>query len=169
MSMEFRKAEAKDQEQVWEILKATNEVGDSFAFAADTPKDLMIDYWFSADKHTYVVTENDIILGTFFLKDNQPGRGAHIANGAYAVAPAARRKGVGRKMGELSLAEARRLGYRAMQFNLVVKSNEHAVRLWKSLGFAVIGEIPDAFRHPTLGHVNAYIMYRKIQGHENRT
>ena len=78
------------------------------------------------------------------------------------VSPEARRKGVGRLMGEYSMEEAKRLGFHAMQFNFVVKSNEKAVNLWKSLGFEIIGEIPDAYRHLENGLTNAYIMYRKL-------
>ena len=102
------------------------------------------------------------IVGTFYIKENQSGLGSHIANGSYMVAPEARRKGIGRKMGEFSIKEAKRLGFRAMQFNFVVKSNEKAVNLWKSLGFEIIGEIPEAFRHIENGLTNAYIMYQKL-------
>jgi ribosomal protein S18 acetylase RimI-like enzyme len=96
------------------------------------------------------------------MRSNQPGRGSHIANAGYAVSPSYRGKGLGQFMGEFSLVEARRLGYTAMQYNLVVKSNESAVRLWQRIGFEIIGEIPDAFNHPQRGMTNAYIMYRKL-------
>jgi ribosomal protein S18 acetylase RimI-like enzyme len=102
------------------------------------------------------------IVGTFFLKDNQPDLGSHIANAGYMVSPQAKGKGVGRAMAEFSLEEARRLGYRAMQFNFVVKTNEMAVRLWLALGFEIIGEIPEAFNHAEKGLANAYIMYRQL-------
>jgi ribosomal protein S18 acetylase RimI-like enzyme len=97
-----------------------------------------------------------------WLKANQPGLGDHVGNAAYMVSPDAAGRGVGKAMGEFSLEEARRLGFTAMQFNFVVKSNEAAVRLWKKIGFEVIGEIPDAIRHSKNGLTNAYIMYRKL-------
>jgi ribosomal protein S18 acetylase RimI-like enzyme len=158
----FRQATADDGDPIWDILKGINERGDSFAYYATLPKADMLTYWLDADKHTYVAVENDQILGTFWLRDNQPGRGAHIANAAYAVATTAGGRGLGKKMGLFSLEEARRLGYRAMQFNLVVKTNERAVSLWQSIGFQIIGEIPEAFDHAELGLVNAFIMYQKL-------
>lgn len=96
------------------------------------------------------------------IKDNQPDLGSHIANAGYLTLPSARGKGVGMDMGEFSLVEAKRLGYQAMQFNIVVKSNQGAVRLWQKLGFEIIGEIPEAFNHLHLGMTNAYIMYQKL-------
>lgn len=160
--MEFRKAENKDRDAIWEILLAVNSGGDAFAFSPTIDRNDMLNYWLSADKHTYVAVLDGKVVGTFFMKENQPGLGSHVANAGYAVSLAARGKGVGRAMGEFSLKEARHLGYSAMQFNLVIKKNESAVKLWKSLGFVVIGEIPDAFKHSKLGLVNAYMMYRKL-------
>ena len=119
-------------------------------------------YWFSAEKYNYVAVADGAVVGTFWLKANQPGLGSHIANAAYMVSPDAKGKGVGKRMAEFSLDEARRLGFTAMQFNFVVKSNTAAVRLWQKVGFEIIGEIPDAFNHSTDGLTNAYIMYRKL-------
>jgi ribosomal protein S18 acetylase RimI-like enzyme len=122
----------------------------------------MIEYWFDPHKHVYVAEAQGSVLGTFWLKENQPGLGSHIANAAYMVSPSATGKGIGRAMAEFSIDEARLLGFKAMQFNFVVKSNEPAVKLWQSVGFQIIGEIPDAFDHSTNGLTNAYIMYRKL-------
>ena len=108
------------------------------------------------------VNSNGKIVGTFFLKDNQPDLGSHIANAGYMVAPEAMGKRVGRTMAEFSLKEAKELGYLAMQFNFVVKSNTVAVRLWQQVGFEIIGEIPEAFQHQENGLTNALIMYRKL-------
>lgn len=104
----------------------------------------------------------DKIVGSFYVQANRAGLGSHVANAGYVVAPEARGKGVGRRMGEFSLESAKNLGFHAMQFNFVVKSNEKAVRLWQSLGFEIVGEIPEAFRHKTNGLTNAYVMYRKL-------
>ena len=160
--LQIRKAETTDREDVWSILKNIIEKGDAYAFSPDTPKEEMLNWWFAPEKHTYVATDDDKVTGTFVIKDNQPGLGSHIANAAYAVSPDVRGKGTGKEMGAFSLKEAKKLGYRAMQFNLVVKTNESAVSLWKNLGFEIIGEIPEAFKHAELGYVNAYIMYQKL-------
>jgi ribosomal protein S18 acetylase RimI-like enzyme len=151
-----------DKEQIWQIIKAVISGGDTYSFAPDSPKEYMLDFWCGADKRTYVAVEDEKIVGTFFLKENQPGLGSHVGNAGYMVASGARTKGIGRKMGEFSIEEAKRLGFKAIQFNYVVKSNERAVKLWKSLGFEVIGEIPDGFQHKENGLTNVYIMYRKV-------
>lgn len=160
--LEIRKATETDKRAVWEIIRAVIAGGDTYVFAPDSTEEEMIGYWFSAEKHTYVAELNGEIVGTFFLRENQPGLGSHVGNAGYMVKPGSYGKGIGRQMAEWSLDESRRLGYKAMQFNFVVKSNEHAVKLWKSIGMEVIGEIPDAFDHARDGMTNAYIMYRKL-------
>ncbi len=158
----IRKYTEADKEQIWKIIKYVISKDDSFTDSTDSPREQILDNWCSPEKHTFVAVSEGKIVGTFYVKTNQSGLGSHIANGSYAVAPEARGKGVGRKMGEFSIEEAKRLGFHAMQFNFVVKSNEKAVKLWKSLGFEIIGEIPEAFRHIENGLTNAYIMYRKL-------
>lgn len=160
--LEIRKAADADKPEVWEIIKAVISGGDTYIFYPNTPKEKMLAYWFAEDKATYVALSENKIVGTFFLKDNQPDLGSHIANAGYMVAPEATGKRIGKTMAEFSLDEARKLGYRAMQFNFVVKSNEVAVKLWLALGFEIIGEIPDAFQHAEQGLTNALIMYRKL-------
>ncbi|HEY0429534.1 MAG TPA: GNAT family N-acetyltransferase [Pyrinomonadaceae bacterium] len=160
--LEIRKAVDADKPKVWEIIKAVISNGDTYVFYPDTSKEKMLDYWFAADKKTYVALAENKIVGTFFLKDNQPDLGSHVANAGFMVAEEAKGMRVGRTMAEFSLEEARRLSYEAMQFNFVVTSNEVAVKLWLALGFEIIGEIPDAFRHVEKGLTNAYIMYRKL-------
>ncbi len=167
--LEIRKAAAGDKEAVWQIIKAVIATGDTYVFAPDSTREEMLDYWFSPEKHTYVAVWRDSsagaaekIVGTFFLRANQPGLGAHVGNAGYMVAPDAKGRRVGRTMAEFSLDEARRLGFRSMQFNFVVKSNEVAVRLWQQVGFEIVGEIPEAIDHARDGLTNAYIMYRKL-------
>ena len=143
-------------------MKAVIATGDTYVFDPETPEDEMIAYWFSPEKHIYVADEDGEIFGTYWLKANQPGLGSHVGNGAYMVSPNAKGKGIGRMMAEHSIGEARRLGFTAMQFNFVVKSNDVAVKLWQSVGFEIIGEIPEAFNHKQNGLTNAYIMYRKL-------
>ena len=160
--VEIRKATEADRPAVWQIIREVIKGGDTYVFDPDAPEDEMIAYWFSPEKHNYVAVADGSVAGIFWLKANQPGLGAHVGNAAYMVAPDAKGNGVGKRMAEYSLDEARRLGFTAMQFNFVVKSNTVAVNLWKSVGFEVIGEIPNAFRHKTNGLTNAYIMYREL-------
>lgn len=160
--VEIRPATEADKPAVWQIIKAVIAGGDTYTFAPDTPEAEMIAFWFSPEKHVYVAELDDQIVGTYWLKPNQPGLGDHVGNGGYMVLPDAKGKGIGKLMAEHSIEEARRIGYYSIQFNFVVKSNLAAVNLWKSVGFEVIGEIPDAIRHAKLGLTNAYIMYRKL-------
>ena len=160
--IEIRKYTEADKEQIWAIIKFVIAAGDSFTLSPDSKREEMLTDWCSVEKQTYVAFSENKIVATFYIKPNQPGLGSHVANGSYMVAPEARRTGIGRKIGEFSIAEAKRLGYHAMQFNFVVKSNEKAVRLWQSLGFEIIGEIQEAFRHIENGLTNALIMYRKL-------
>ena len=160
--IEIRKAVPADSEQLWDIIRRVISTGDTYAFSPDTPKEAMLAYWCGPDKHTYVALLDGAVAGTLMMKDNQPGLGSHIANAGYMTSPGFFGKGIGKAMGEFSIHEAKRLGYLAMQFNIVVKSNERAVALWQKLGFQIIGEIPDAFNHRVNGLTNALIMYRKV-------
>jgi GNAT superfamily N-acetyltransferase len=161
--LEIRTAHDSDRDAVWQIIKAVIAGGDTYVFDPATPEDEMLAYWFAPEKHVYVaVDESSEIVGTFWLKPNQPGLGDHVCNAAYMVSPNAHGKGIGRRMGEISLDEARRLGFTAMQFNFVVASNIAAVQLWRSIGMEIIGTIPNAFRHKSLGPTDAYIMYREL-------
>ena len=159
---EIRYATESDKPAIWQIINAVIAGGDTYVFDPKTPEHEMLDYWFTADKHVYVAENDGEIVGTFWLKPNYPGLGSHVCNAAYMVSPTAFGKGIGRKMADYSLDEARRLGFTAMQFNFVVSSNTAAVKLWQSIGMEIIGEIPDAFNHRELGLTNAYVMYRKL-------
>lgn len=160
--LEIRKYKKEDKEQVWKIIEYVISKGDSFTYDPETSREDALKDWCSSEKEVFVVVEDGKILGTYYVKPNQIGLGRHIANGSYMVSPDARRKGIGRAMGEHSLKVAKDLGFYAMQFNFVVKSNEKAVNLWKSLGFEIIGEIPEVYRHKENGLTNAYIMFRKL-------
>jgi ribosomal protein S18 acetylase RimI-like enzyme len=160
--LEIRKAVPGDYDAIWEIIRRVIATGDTYVFDPNSSKEKMLAYWCDPEKHTYVAVVDDQVAGSFVLRDNQPDLGSHIANGAYMTLPAASGKGIGKAMGAFSIGEAKRLGYTAMQFNIVIKSNDRAVKLWQSLGFAIIGEIPDAFQHLQNGLTNAYIMYRAL-------
>ena len=158
----IRTAVGTDKPAIWRIIKAVIATGETYVFDPDTPEDEMMSYWFSPEKHVYAAEVEGEVLGTFWLKPNQPGLGSHVCNVAYMVSPDSAGKGIGRKMAEFSLDEARRLGFTAMQFNFVVSSNTAAVKLWLSIGMEIIGEIPDAFDHREDGMTSALIMYRKL-------
>jgi len=126
------------------------------------PREQALAYWFAPGTHTYVAEAEQGIVGTYILKANQPGLGSHVANAAFMVSPQTRGLGVGRRMAEHCLEEARRLGFRAMQFNFVGSTNQGAVKLWEQMGFRIVGTLPGVFCHPTLGEVDAYVMFRRL-------
>ena len=132
----IRKAVPSDFEAIWQIIKEVISSGDTYVFNPKSPREKMLNYWCGPDKHTYVAVIGDEVFGTFIIKDNQPDLGSHVANASYMTRPNAFGKGIGRSMGEYSLDEARRLGYQAMQFNIVIKSNERAVQLWQKTRFS---------------------------------
>ncbi len=121
-----------------------------------------LSYWMGSDKETFVAEESGVILGTYYFRPNQAGGGQHVSNCGYMVSASATGRGVAQRMCEHSIEHARSRGYRAMQFNFVVSTNERAVRLWQSLGFQVVGPLPLAFDLPTAGYVDALVMYRQL-------
>ena len=129
---------------------------------ADTTKEGFLNIWFAPTMKTYVAEDDGRIIGSYFIKPNQPGLSAHIANCGYMVHPEVRGRGTGGKMCEHSLKIAKELGYKGMQYNIVVSTNTQAVELWKKFSFLIIGTIPAGFRHLKLGYVDAYIMIREI-------
>lgn len=149
-----------DGGEVLRIARAIVEEGTTYAFAADTSDGELLDYWLAPGSASFVALQDGRIVGCYVLRANQPGRGGHVANASYAVAPDARGLGVGHAMGLHSLEEARRRGFQAMQFNFVVASNQRAIALWQRLGFQTVGRLPAAFAHPELGLVDALVMHR---------
>jgi ribosomal protein S18 acetylase RimI-like enzyme len=158
----IRPATEHDADAIWPIFHAVIAGGDTFAFPPDMTRADALAFWYQPTGRAYVAEINGVVVGGYLLKPNMPGLGSHVANAAYIVAPECRGQGVGEALGRHSLVEAARLGYRAMQFHLVVATNESAVRLWKRLGFATLATLPGAFRHATLGFVDAYIMWRDL-------
>ena len=157
--MNIRPATNGDRDAIWAILEPTIHAGETYALPRDMSREEGLAYWFSAEKETFVCEENGAVLGTYFLKANQQGGGAHVANCGYVTAVAAQGRGIARAMCLHSLERAKERGFRAMQFNFVVSTNERAVKLWLSLGFEVIGRLPGAFEHPEQGFVDALVMY----------
>lgn len=162
MKINVRKVVDSDSESLWRIIEPIIREGSTYVFSPDSSQEKMMKFWLAQDKSTYVAELEGEIVGTFFLKANQPDRGSHIANAGFMVSPLVNGKGIGKAMAEFAIAEAKRMGFHAMQYNYVVKSNYAAVHLWKKLGFDIIGEVPDAFIHPENGLTNVYVMYRKL-------
>jgi L-amino acid N-acyltransferase YncA len=147
-------------EEIWKIFREVVASGDTYVFDSDISREDALRYWLSPDHHAFVVTEDDHVYGTYILKKNHPGRGSHVANASYMVSSEARGKGLGSLMCEHSLEQARRLGFSAMQFNLVVSTNEAALSLWRKHGFRIVGTLPKVFRHASQGLVDAFVMHR---------
>ena len=162
--LKIRPAMELDHDAVWEIFHEVVVPGDTYAFDPQISRDDALAYWFRSDTCTYVVEQDQKIVGTYILRANQAGGGAHFANAAFMVPASARGRGIGRGMAEHCLSEARRLGFRAMQFNFVVSTNTSALHLWQQLGFEIVGTLPGAFRHPDKGYVDVYVMFRSLVG-----
>ena len=136
--------------------------GETFALPRDMTKGDALAHWFAPDRTVFVADDEGQVVGTYYLRANRPGPGAHVANAGFMVANGANGRGLGRALCEHALAAAKARGFAAMQFNFVVASNERAVRLWQHLGFAIIGRAPDAFQHPALGFTDLLVMFRKL-------
>jgi L-amino acid N-acyltransferase YncA len=160
--MLIRNAGAADGDAIWEIMKPIVRAGETYTLPIDMDNESALAYWFSAEHEVFVAEENGEIVGTYFLQANQKGGGAHVANCGYMTAVSATGQGVAPAMCAHSMDRARERGFRAMQYNFVICSNERAVRLWQSFDFEIVGRLPKAFLHPTLGYVDAYVMYRDL-------
>jgi L-amino acid N-acyltransferase YncA len=158
----IREAREEDFEAIWEIFHVVVERGDTYAFDPEIDREGAHTLWMGPGIHTYVAMSSGDVVGTFIIKANQPALGSHVANAAFMVHPGEQGRGIGRAMAEEALDEAKRLGFSAMQFNLVVVTNESAIHLWKRLGFQEVGRIPEAFRHRDQGLVDALIMHRRL-------
>ena len=161
---QIRKADPSDFEEIWQIFHEVVRLGDTYAFSPDTDKAEAFEIWMETPTATYVVFDGHNIVGTYYIKPNQPGLGAHVCNAGYMVSRNARRRGIGRAMCEHSQIEAIKLGFRAMQYNLVVSTNKGAIKLWQELRFSIVGTLPRAFQHKELGFVDAVVMYKLLSG-----
>jgi len=160
--MDIRRATDDDHIGVWEILEPVFRAGDTYTIDADISRDDALAYWFDVQKQTFVAEADGRIIGTYYIRANQAGGGAHVCNCGYMTHPAARGQGVARAMLEHSLDLAPRIGYRAMQYNFVVSTNTRAVQTWQRYGFDIVGTLPMAFHHPQIGDVDAYVMYKHL-------
>ena len=162
MAIRIEQAGAADAEDIWVILAPVFGAGETYAVPRGMSRAEALAYWLAPEKIVFVARAEGRICGTYYLRANQAGPGAHVANCGYITAAWAQGRGVARAMCAHSVAQARARGFRAMQFNLVASSNFRAVKLWQDMGFAIVGTLPGAFSHPVLGDVDAYVMYRKL-------
>jgi len=170
--MEIRHATEKDRDAIWEIFREVIAAGDTYPLDPNISRDEALAYWFQSNARVCVAELDRLkrsidqrtseVVGSYTLHPNQAAGGAHVANAAFIVSKSARGQGIGRAMGEHCLKEARRLGFRAMQFNFVVSTNESAVKLWQDLGMKIVGTLPGAFRHPEKGYVDVYVMFQSL-------
>lgn len=161
-ALDIRPAQARDFAEIWAIFHTVVAAGDTYAYAAETTMTEAHRIWMEPPTAAFVAERSGRIVGTYALRPNQPGLGNHVANCGYMTLPEARGQGIGAALCTHSLQAARERGYTAMQFNYVVASNESAVRLWQQHGFAIVGRVPGAFRHRTLGPVDVLILHRQL-------
>lgn len=160
----IRAFEQSNWPTVWRLIEPVFRAGETYAFSPEIMADEAHNVWVEAPAATFVVeNDNGDLIGTYYIKPNQPALGSHVCNCGYIVGENARGKGVASEMCRHSQREARRRGFRAMQYNLVASTNEAAVRLWKKLGFKIVGTLPGAFRHLSLGYVDAYVIYKQLE------
>ena len=160
--LKIRPAEPRDSEAIWAILEPVVRGGETYALPRDMSRADAIAYWFASSQEVFVAESDGQVIGTYYLRPNQLGGGSHVANCGYMTAVTASGKGVATAMCSHSLEHAGERGFRAMQFNFVVSTNDSAVRLWQRFNFDIVGRVPGAFLHPVHGYVDAYVMYRKL-------
>ena len=158
----IRVATAADSSAIWAALEPVFRSGETYAMPRDITRDAALDYWFSPTHEVFVAEVDGEVVGTYYIRANQAGGGNHVANCGYVTSPAAQGRGIARQMLEHSLVHAKTRGFLAMQFNFVVSTNERAIETWKRHGFAVVGTLARAYRHPTRGLVDAFVMYRAL-------
>jgi ribosomal protein S18 acetylase RimI-like enzyme len=161
-ALRIRSATKSDAPAIWSIIGPTIRAGETYALPRDMSERDALAYWLCADRETFVAEQDGRIVATYYIRPNQAGGGAHVANCGYMTAGESAGRGVARAMCLHSLDHARARGYRAIQFNFVVSTNERAVRLWRTLGFDIVGRLPRAFEHPAHGFVDALVMYRTL-------
>jgi L-amino acid N-acyltransferase YncA len=162
--MEIREAVAEDWPKIWPFMRDIVRAGETYTYPRDESENTAREIWMATalPNRTLVAVEGDTVLGTAKMGPNHRGPAAHIGTASFMVAPEHGGKGVGRALGQHVIDQARADGFRAIQFNAVVETNTRAVHLWQSLGFEIIGTLPEAFHHPTKGYVGLHIMFRRL-------
>jgi len=161
--MMIRRATNADWPAIWDMLRPVFRAGATYAIDRDISENAARAYWLDQPAACYVATENGAWLGTYYIKTNAAGGGAHVCNCGYVTSESARGRGVAAAMCLHSQDEARRLGYCAIQFNMVLASNSGALRLWHRLGFETVGQVPRVFDHPEQGLVDGHVMYKWLE------
>jgi len=162
--MLIRPATDQDWPGIFAFYRTVMAEGRTYAFPPGQSLDEARPWWMEQPPGRTVVAVDDAgaILGSAKMGPNRPGRGSHIATASFLVNPAHQGRGVGRALGTHVLDSVRADGYHGIQFNAVVEVNHPAVHLWKSLGFRVIGTVPEAFDHPDAGLVGLHVMYQGL-------
>jgi GNAT superfamily N-acetyltransferase len=158
----IRAATPTDGAAIWSILAPVFRAGETYTIARDISEAEAIAYWCATVHETFVAEDAADVLGTYYLRANQAGGGNHVANCGYMTSSTAQGRGIARRMLEHSLVRAKERGFRAMQFNFVVSTNERAIKTWEAYGFGKIGCIPLGFKHPTRGFVDAFVMHKQL-------
>ena len=161
--LKIRNVSALDYDPIWDIFSNVIKTGDTYVFDPKTPKTDLKKHWFADYMQTFVAEEGRTIFGTYIIKPNQIDLGNHIANCSYMVSPKAQGKGIGKLLCEHSLQIAKEAGFKGIQFNIVVSTNEGTVKLWEKFGFKIIGTTPKGFRQSKLGFVDTYIMFKSLE------
>jgi L-amino acid N-acyltransferase YncA len=160
--MIIRPANSEDAESIWRILEPVIRAGETYPLPRDMSRSEALAYWLAPHHEVFVAIDTNTIVGTYYLRANNAGGGAHVCNCGYMVAGGATGRGVARAMCAHSHVRAKERGFRAMQFNFVIATNERAVQLWQAMAFSIVGRLPSAFLHPTQGYVDALVMYREL-------
>lgn len=158
----IRPALTGDHDIIWSILEPVYRAGETYCIARDICRADALADWFSAPFTAFVAEVDGQVLGTSHVGQNRPGPASHVANASFATAPAARGRGIARALVEHAKTWACDQGFRAMQFNFVVSTNEDAIHLWQKSGFEIVGRLPAAFDHPTHGYVDALVMFTDL-------
>ncbi len=161
--MNIRLASHDDFNAIWPIFHEVVQAGDTYTYDPDISKPQALHKWLELPARTYVAEQEGEVLGTYYIKQNHGGGGAHVCNCGYMVAGAARGRGLATAMCEHSQQIAINMGFEAMQYNFVVESNTGAVKLWQRLGFDIVATVPRVFRHPELGYVGAHVMLKWLE------
>ncbi|MFT5465471.1 MAG: L-amino acid N-acyltransferase YncA [Verrucomicrobiales bacterium] len=159
----IRQAQPLDAEEIWALFREVIKEGESYYLDDSATEEEGRDFWMGEDKTTYVAVDaEDRVVGAYVIRQNEIGRGSHLANVSYMVAPEVRGEGIGRALCADSIAETQRQGYRGIIFDCVVATNLRAVEAWRMMGFEIVGMVPNAFLHKSKGYVNIYIMYKAL-------
>jgi ribosomal protein S18 acetylase RimI-like enzyme len=158
----MRAATTADRAAVWDILRPVFRAGETYAIDPAISEADALAYWFGPGREVRVAEADGVVLGSYYIRPNAEGGGAHVCNCGFVTAEAAQGRGVARAMLAEALDRAAQSGYRAMQFNFVISTNTRAVALWQTAGFQIAGRLPGAYLHPTKGYVDALVMYRSL-------